>query len=71
MGAGSYAVEQAIDEERAREQSRISRALVEDGKRSSRSHNSQGFSEDPFSDYQAQSYDDDGERIGGWGDEAR
>lgn len=65
---GYYAVDQAIDEERARQA---------EANRSSRStKKSDTYNPDPFSDYNAETYeertyDEDGEQVGGWGDDAR
>ena len=48
VGVGSYAVEQAIDEERSREHARLSNEFSRHNRNSS-TRNSQGFSDDPFS----------------------
>lgn len=61
--AGYYALDQAIEEQEARN--------AASGFEKSNGRPSQ--SSDPFSDYQADSYDSDAgsEDEGGWGDEAR
>jgi hypothetical protein len=63
-GAGSYALNQAVEEDRNRD---FSNPVPS---RSSSSGKSSGsFSEDPFSDYGGGSSDDD--EAGGWSDEAQ
>ena len=68
-GAGYYALDQAIDEERARQ------AEKDNSGPSSKSGST--YSSDPFSDYSGSSYDDgmtydaDGEPVGGWSDDAQ
>lgn len=60
--AGYYAIDQAIEQEQARQDA------AAPAKRAGRPHAS-----DPFSDYQSESYDEEegGYGDGGWGDEAR
>lgn len=65
---GSYAVNQAIEEERARE----ARYTPPERSRSGSARGTKGsFSDDPFGEYEGTSYDAAGEPVGGWGDEAQ
>ena len=64
VGVGTYAVDQAIEEERARE------ASANRGNRSYRPK-STSHDDDPFGEYQSSTFDDDGDQVGGWGDEAQ
>lgn len=61
VGAGSYAVDAAMDEQRLQENTYRPAP--------SRSGSSGSFADDPFSDYEGGSSDD--EEAGGWGDEAK
>jgi len=61
VGAGGYAIDQAIEEERAREA-----ALA-----GSRASDRRNYGEDPFSDYQGQNSTNDGESNDNWGERDR
>lgn len=63
VGAGSYAVDAAMDENRMQENTYKPAP--------SRSSSSGSFTEDPFSDYEGSSVDSDGDEVGGWSDEAK
>ncbi|MEP3421745.1 MAG: hypothetical protein ABJN35_08430 [Erythrobacter sp.] len=65
VGVGSYAVEQALTDENGEY------FVNEDGEIQKRSTRPKAAgSTDPFSDYNGgQTYDEDGEEVGGWGDE--
>ena len=63
VGVGSYAVDQAMEEELARQN-----ASMADGNRSTRPKTTS----DPFTDYNGgQTYDEDGDQVGGWSEEAQ
>lgn len=60
--AGYYVLENAVEEAEARraasESSRPPRA------------SSDTYEADPFGEYESQSYDENGDRVGGWGEES-
>jgi hypothetical protein len=72
VGAGSYAVDQALEEQAARQNSSDSPPSRGDG----RPGTSSRFEEDPFSDYDSDAdfgdaTNDDGEPVGGWSEESK
>ncbi len=68
VGVGSYAVDQALEEQEMREN--FSKSPPSRGA-NNRSGSSR-FDDDPFSDYDSgASLDADGEQVGGWGDDAK
>ncbi len=63
VGVGSYAVDQALDEEYARQDSNNSSPPQRGGRSPSTGSR---FAEDPFSDYQG---NDESEKDGDWGEQ--
>ncbi len=72
VGAGSYAVDQALEEQAARQDSSNSPP----SRRGGRPVTSSRFEDDPFSDYDSEAAfddgtNDDGEPVGGWGEDSK
>lgn len=60
--AGYYALENAVEEAEARR-------AENEAKRPPR-RSSDTYEADPFGEYESQTYDENGDRVGGWGNEA-
>ena len=60
--AGYYALENAVEEAEARR-------AEQDSKRPPR-RSTDTYESDPFGDYESKTYDDTGDQVGGWGDDA-
>lgn len=67
VGVGSYAVDQSLRDEDG------NHVLLDnpDFDNLSNDLGSSASNDDPFNDYQPKTYDDDGNQVGGWGDEAQ